>query len=44
MHFSICETSLLYCFSIDLCWIGGGGGVSLLLVYMHSSICQTYLL
>ena len=41
---SICETSLLYCFSMDLCWIGGGGGVSLPLVYIHSSICQTYLL
>ena len=32
--FSICETSLLYCFSIDQCWIGGGGGVSLPLVYI----------
>ena len=33
VHFSICGTSLLYCFSVDLCWIGGGGGVSLPLVY-----------
>ena len=37
-HFSICETSLLYCFSIDLCWIGQGGGVGLPLVYVYSSI------
>ena len=44
VHFSLCETSLLYCFSINLCWIGGGGGVSLPLGYMHSSICETYLL
>ena len=24
-------------------WIGGGGGVSLPLVYVHSSICESYL-
>ena len=24
MHFSICKTYFVYCFSIDLCWIGGG--------------------
>ena len=30
-------------FSRDLCLIGGGNGVSLSWVYLHSSICETYL-
>ena len=36
---------LLWCsgFSRDLCLIGGGGRVSLPWVYVHSAICETYL-
>ena len=43
VHSSICETYLLYRFSIYPCWIGGGGGVSMPWVYEHSSICESYL-
>ena len=32
----------MYWFSRDLCSIGGGGGVRLPQVYVHSSICETY--
>ena len=39
---AICEAYLVYLCCIDLFWIGIGGGVSMSLVYLHSSICQTY--
>ena len=45
--FSICAFFYMWnlfsvVFSIDLCSIGGGGGVSLPWLYVHSSICETY--
>ena len=37
-------SNFFYCFSRDLCSIGGGGVVSLSWVCVHFSICETYFL
>ena len=39
--FSMSNLYLILLFHIYICWIGGGGGVSLPWVYVHSSICES---
>ena len=42
VHATICKTTLVYWYCIDLLLIGGGGGVNLSWVYVHSAIYETY--